>query len=141
MWRVTKIFRSLCTFLRHARAWGAKKKVTVTFFTCTSAPGGVAAPKVLPRPAWLRQKSCRPKIHPVLPLRVSFIYLTKYRNIIGAARVFFKWTPGEFSCFTHKTRHLNPSPWQCYSLYWQRRHELISSEEGEGGEGRGKAAA
>ena len=29
----------------------------------------------------------------------------------------------------------------CYSLYWQMRHELISSEEGEGGEGRGKAAA
>jgi hypothetical protein len=43
----------------------------VLFFTCTSAPGGVAAPKILPpRRAWLRQKSCRPKIHPVLPLRV-----------------------------------------------------------------------
>ena len=28
-----------------------------------------------------------------------------------------------------------------YSLYWQMRHELISSEEGEGGEERGKAAA
>ena len=60
---------------------------------------------------------------------------------MGAARVFFKWTPGESSGSTHKTRHLNPSPWQCYSLYWQMRHELISSEEGEGGEGRGKAAA
>jgi hypothetical protein len=50
----------------------------------------VAAPKILPRPggrgcaknpaapreAWLRQKSCRPKIHPVLtrfPLFLSFI--------------------------------------------------------------------
>ena len=34
---------------------GAQKKVTVTFFTCTfftctSAPGDVAAPKILPRP-------------------------------------------------------------------------------------------
>ena len=48
---------------------------------------------------------------------------------------------GESSGSTHKTRHLNPSPWQCYSLYWQMRHELKSSEEGEGGEGRGKATA
>ena len=72
---------------------------------------------------------------------IYLFFLTKYRKIIGAARVFFKWTPGESSGSTHKTWHLNPSPWQCYSLYWQMRHELISSEEGEGGEGRGKAAA
>jgi hypothetical protein len=39
------------------------------------------------------------------------------------------------------TRHLNPSPWKCYSLYWRMRHELISSEEGEGGEVRAKATA
>ena len=57
---------------------------------------------------------------------------------MGAARVFFKWTPGESSGSAHKTRHVDPSPWQCYSLYWQMRHELKSSEEGEGGEGRGK---
>ena len=46
-----------------------------------------------------------------------FIYFSKdYRNIFGDARVFFKWTQGENSGSTHKTRHLNPSPWKCYSL-------------------------
>jgi hypothetical protein len=34
----------------------------------------VAAPKILPRPgAWLRQKSCRPKIHPVLTRFALFL--------------------------------------------------------------------
>ena len=36
-----------------------------------------------------------------------------------------------------QTRHLNPSPWQCYSPYWRMMHELKSSGEGEGGEGMG----
>jgi hypothetical protein len=39
------------------------------------------------------------------------------------------------------TYNLNPSSWQCYFLCWRIRHELKSSEEGEGGEGKGKATA
>jgi hypothetical protein len=35
------------------------------------------------------------------------------------------------------TKHLNPSPWQCYSFCWRMRHELKKIGEGEGGEGRG----
>ena len=60
---------------------------------------------------------------------------------MGAARVFFKWTPGESSGSTHKdkTKHLNPSPWQCYSLCWRMRPELKSSGEEKGVEGREKA--
>jgi hypothetical protein len=42
---------------------------------------------------------------------------------------------------THKTRHLNPSPWQCYSLCWRMRHEPKSSGDAKGGERRGKATA
>ena len=42
--------------------FGAQKTFkTVTFFTCTSAPGGRGCAKnpAAPRGAWLRQKSCR----------------------------------------------------------------------------------
>jgi|AntAceMinimDraft_1070359.scaffolds.fasta_scaffold140795_1 hypothetical protein len=36
------------------------------------------------------------------------------------------------------TRHLNSSPWQCYSLCWRMRHEQKSSGDAKGGDKEGK---
>jgi hypothetical protein len=37
-----------------------------------------------------------------------------------------------------QTRHLNPSPWQCYFPCWRMRHELKISGDAKGGDGEGK---
>ena len=113
--------------------------------------------------AWLRQKSC----HEISCSRsagieeVSFVWCSLRRRLcvkagagpfsffywitIGLLLVLFvcfsTWTQGESSGSTHRTRHLNSSPWQCYSLCWRMRHELKSSGDAKGGEGRGKATA
>jgi hypothetical protein len=71
--------------------------------------------------------------------RQRLIYLLK--KTIGIFLVLFVCFFMRKLVLHDKTKHLNPSPWQCYSLCWRMRHEQKSSGDANGGEGRGKATA
>ena len=51
------------------------------------------------------------------------LFLTKYRKIFGAARVFFKWTPGESSVFTYNFNFVAYLG-SCYITFFPHRPSL-----------------
>jgi hypothetical protein len=61
------------------------------------------------------------------------IFFWNYRNIFFERLVFFlNEHKEEARAPRTNTRHLNPSRWQSYSLYWRMRHALKKERRGEG---------
>jgi hypothetical protein len=67
-------------------------------------------------------------------LHIAFFGTTE--NILKLLLCFLNEHKEEARAPRTNTRHINPSHWQSYSLYWRMRHALKKSGEGKGGERR-----